>query len=218
MAKSTKGSNISRRRKLALSDGGEKYRSKRDELLRVAADIFIEKGYQNTTLNDVAESAGIDRASVYYYVGSKEEFFHEAVKVGAAKNAEALNATLARDDIGTREKVEQLVRMLMQSYHDSYPFIYVYIQEEMHKIADSKTPWAREMIEKTRSIEKQVIKLIQQGIEEGVFRDDVNPILAVNAVFGMMNWTYRWYTPEGKFSPDEVSDAFCKIFLSGMMA
>ncbi len=75
-------SNISRRRKSALNEGGAKYKAKRDKLIRVAADLFKEQGYNTTTLNDIAAHAGLDRASVYYYVGNKEEFFRDAVRGG----------------------------------------------------------------------------------------------------------------------------------------
>ncbi|MNZ95319.1 HTH-type transcriptional repressor KstR2 [compost metagenome] len=209
-------SNISKRRKSALQDGGAKYKAKRDELIRVAAELFKEKGYQTTTLNDIASYAGMDRASVYYYVGNKEEFFRDAVKGGVEQNAEAVNKILAREDISTQEKLEQLVHLLMQSYSDSYPYMYLYIQEEMDKIADAKTPWAQEMLEKTKGFESAVLALIKQGVAEGCFRDDISATLAANTIFGMLNWTYRWYTPKSKFSAREVSDVFCKIFFTGM--
>lgn len=216
MAKSPKQSNISQRRKTALNDGGVKYKAKRDELIRVAADLFKERGYQTTTLNDIASHAGMDRASVYYYVGNKEEFFRDAVKGGVEQNAEKVEQVLASQDISTQEKLEQLVKLLMKSYSDSYPYMYLYIQEEMHKIADAKTPWAQEMLEKTKGFERAVLALIKDGIKEGSFRDDIAATLAANTVFGMLNWTYRWYTPNSKYSPEEVADAFCKIFFTGL--
>lgn len=213
---SNENSNISKRRKSALQDGGAKYKAKRDELIRVAAELFKEKGYQTTTLNDIASYAGMDRASVYYYVGNKEEFFRDAVKGGVEQNAEAVDKILANEDISTQEKLEQLVHLLMQSYSDSYPYMYLYIQEEMDKIADAKTPWAQEMLEKTKGFESAVLALIKQGVAEGCFRDDISATLAANTIFGMLNWTYRWYTPKSKFSAKEVSDVFCKIFFTGL--
>jgi len=216
MAKTPRQSNISKRRKTALNDGGAKYKAKREELIRVAAELFKEKGYQTTTLNDIASHAGMDRASVYYYVGNKEEFFRDAVKGGVEQNAEKVEQVLARKDITTQEKLEQLVTLLMQSYSDSYPYMYLYIQEEMHKIADAKTPWAQEMLEKTKGFERAVLALIKEGMAEGSFREDIAATLAANTIFGMLNWTYRWYTPNSKFSAAEVADVFNKIFFTGL--
>lgn len=209
-------SNISRRRKSALNDGGAKYKAKRDKLIRVAADLFKEQGYNTTTLNDIAAHAGLDRASVYYYVGNKEEFFRDAVRGGVEHNAEEVEKILQRDDLSIEKKLEHLIELLMQSYGDTYPYMYVYIQEEMHKIADAQTDWAKEMLEKTKRFEKAVIRLINQGVSDGTFRDDIPPTLAANAVFGMLNWTYRWYTPKSKYSPKEIADSFSTIFLTGL--
>ena len=70
----SKVSNYSRRRESAQNEGGADYAAKREELVRIAARLFKEQGYQATKLADIAREAGMDRATVYYYVGSKEEF------------------------------------------------------------------------------------------------------------------------------------------------
>jgi AcrR family transcriptional regulator len=65
-------SGIGRRRAAALAEGGDEYQSKRRELIKAAATVFKQKGYEAATLNDIAELVGADRASLYYYVGGKE--------------------------------------------------------------------------------------------------------------------------------------------------
>jgi len=67
-------SRISKRRKSALADGGPDYASKRDDLVRIAAELFREHGYHATKLGDIAA-----RASLYYYIGSKEELLRESM-------------------------------------------------------------------------------------------------------------------------------------------
>ncbi|MFD2138335.1 TetR/AcrR family transcriptional regulator [Novosphingobium resinovorum] len=76
----SKVSNYSRRRESAQNEGGADYAAKREELVRIAARLFKEQGYQATKLADIAREAGMDRATVYYYVGSKEEFFRVTVE------------------------------------------------------------------------------------------------------------------------------------------
>ncbi len=209
-------SNISRRRKAALADGGADYKAKRDELVQVAARLFKKKGFKATTLNDIAQEAGLDRASVYYYVGSKEEFFKESVKGildGNIGEAERLVRVRATDP---RRKLQLLVERLMTSYEENYPHMYVYIQEQMHQVAEQSTPWARDMVQQTHRFEKAVMSLLGQGVTQGIFRSDVSVQLAANALFGMFNWTHRWHRPDGKLTAKEISDSFCKIFFEGM--
>jgi AcrR family transcriptional regulator len=210
-------SNISRRRKVALSDGSADYRAKREELVRTAAQLFKRKGYKATTLNDIAQEAGLDRATVYYYVGNKEEFFRESVKGITDVNIAEAERLVRSKTLDPREKLRLLVLRLMQSYEENYPQMYVYVQEQMHQIADQDTPWARQMVEHTHRFEKAVLTILSQGIAKGVFRGDLSIPLAANALFGMFNWTHRWHKPGGRYSAQEICDAFCSVFFDGVV-
>ena len=209
-------SGIGRRRKTAKRAGNNKeYQEKRRELIRVAATVFKEKGYEAATLNDIAERVGADRASLYYYVGGKEELFQEAVRDGVASNLAEVERILKLDE-SPEGKLRLIVAMLLSSYEENYPHMYVYIQEDMRKVASEESEWAKDMTRQTRRFESITIKLINQAIDEGIFRDDVRPELAANALFGMVNWTHRWFKPGKKLSASELTDSFWTIFFEGM--
>jgi AcrR family transcriptional regulator len=208
-------SKISSRRKSILAGGKAKYKNTRDEIVKAASNVFRQKGYKSTTLTDIAEEAGVERATLYYYVGGKEELFREAVQDVVDKNAaEALR--VSRDSSLTPgEKLEYLVHWLMSSYEEHYPHLYVYIQEEMHQVTGDTSEWGKNMVKHTKRWEAIVIKLIEEGIEQGEFRSDVPPLLLANSLFGMFNWTHRWFKP-GKRSAKEIATAFCKVFFQGV--
>jgi TetR/AcrR family transcriptional regulator, cholesterol catabolism regulator len=208
-------SGISRRRAAALSDGGAEYAAKRNELIRVAANLFKDRGYRSTSLNDVAQVAGLDRATVYYYVGSKEELFREAVQ-GLLDDNVTRAEQLVRAKLDAREKLEKIIELLVFSYDKNYPYAQVYIQQDMQKVADASTSWAKEMSLQTHRFEKAVLAIIQEGARSGAFRADVPVDLIANTVFGVVNWTHRWYKPGGKHTPQAVADAFCKLVLDGL--
>jgi TetR/AcrR family transcriptional regulator, cholesterol catabolism regulator len=209
-------SNIAKRRMNALADGSSDYKAKRDELVMLAAKLFKEKGFKATTLNDIAKQAGVERASLYYYISSKEELFQEVVRGVTDANASAASKIMRLKSLGPKEKLQRLVELLMVSYEEYFPHMYVYMQEQMHTVAYSKTPWAKQMARQTRRFEEMVMSLVTEGMEAGIFRSDVPPRLATNALFGMFNWTHRWFKPGGKQNASEVSDAFCSIFFQGM--
>lgn len=211
----SKSSNIAKRRKSALSVGGSEYKAKRDELVALAAQLFKDKGYKATTLADVAKHAGLDRATVYYYVGNKRELFREAGKGILDSNVAEAEKILRDQSLDPKQKICHLMEKLMISYDESYPQMYVYIQEEMHEVAKEPTPWAKEMMEKTRYFENAVRTIIREGMETGMFRRDIPERLATNALFGMFNWTHRWYNPKGPQTAKEIAEAFCKIFFEG---
>jgi AcrR family transcriptional regulator len=204
------------RRQAALAEASEEYTAKRAELIHHAATVFKAKGYDAATLNDIAELFGTDRASLYYYVGSKEELLREAVKGVLDANVEEAGRILALPDASPLERLRLLVDRLITSYEENYPYMYVYIQEDMHKVAGEESPWAKQMTRQTRRFERAVITVINEGREQGAVREDIPTKLMSNALFGMLNWTHRWYTPQRKLPPHELSDAFCSIFLEGI--
>jgi TetR/AcrR family transcriptional regulator, cholesterol catabolism regulator len=210
-------SGIARRRSAAREEGNEEYRAKRAALVQAAAAVFQEKGYEAATLNDIAERLGTDRASLYYYVGSKKELFQEAVAGTLDANVLKAEAILASDE-PARDRLRALVTVLIESYEASYPATYVYIQEDMRRIASDTTAWAKQMRKQTRRVEAITTELIEVGIAEGALRDDVATRLATNALFGMVNWTHRWFKPGRGLSAAEVAAAFSDIFLDGMSA
>ena len=211
-------SNISRRRRSALADGGPEYAAKREELVRIAALLFKDRGYSKTRLIDIANEAGMDRASVYYYVGSKEELFRESIEGMLSSNL--TNAQAIADLVGPslKEKLTRIVELLMVSYETNYPQMYVYIQEQMHQVAHEEGPWAKGIMQMTRDFEKLVRRLLQDGITAGELRGDISARLASNALFGMFNWTHRWFTPDGPTSAREIAEIFSSIFFDGFCA
>jgi AcrR family transcriptional regulator len=209
-------SNITRRREAAILESSAEYTAKRQELVRLAANVFRTKGYGSTTLNEVAKLAGLDRATVYYYVGSKEELFREVVQGLLDVNLVEAERLVRDRSLLPREKLRHLIEILMLSYEENYPYAYVYIQQDMHKVADKSSQWATSMAKQTHRFEKAVLTLINEGVQSGDLRADVVPELAANALFGMLNWTHRWHRPGGRHGARQIADAFAKVFLNGM--
>ncbi|MTE00289.1 TetR family transcriptional regulator [Paracoccus sp. YIM 132242] len=213
-----RASNISKRRKAAQDDGGAEYMAKRAELIRVAAGLFKKNGFDATTFNDIAIHTGLDRATLYYYFGSKQEIFQDAVRGALNGNLKGMQAIMSDDSRGPLEKLRALVEMFMKSYRDNYPYLFVYLQQDLNTIVDQKSEWGKEVSGEIHNIEEAFKSLIRQGIASGALRGDIPVSLATNSIFGMLNWTHRWYDPDSRNSPEQVADAFCKIFIDGMAA
>jgi len=210
-------SNISRRRRTAQSDGSADYAAKRVELLRIAIKLFKERGFRSTKLADIAQAAGLDRASIYYYVSSKDELFHESVEGVLDESIKLAKKLLADGHLRSIERLRGIYVALMVSYEENYPATFVYIQEQMHQVAGDETAWAQEIMTKTRAFDQILIGFIRGAIEEGDLRADLLPRLVENALFGMLNWTHRWFVPGGGMSGKEVGEALWSIFTNGML-
>jgi AcrR family transcriptional regulator len=211
-------SRISRRRQAALAEGSEEYAARRAELIRVAANVFRTKGYDVVKLSDIAEAFGADRASLYYYVGSKEELLREATKGILDGNVAEADRILALTDANPREKLEMLIERLVTSYEQHYPYMSVWVGEHMLRVAGQDAAWAKQMQRQTHRFEKVVLVLLEEGRQLGLIRSDIPSTLQANALFGMLNWTHRWYSPRQKHGATEIAAAFSTIFFDGVTA
>lgn len=177
--------------------------------------MFREKGYASTKLLDIAQRLNMDRASIYYYYSSKEELFHAVIINVIEANLKACEDILALD-APPKEKLGMVIRVILESYQKHYPYVFVYIQEDMAQIAAKDEPWAVDVAVKTRRIERIFLTLIKDGIVENAFRSDLHPTLCANAIFGMISWTHRWFVPGKHFTATQLADTFISIFFEGM--
>jgi TetR/AcrR family transcriptional regulator, cholesterol catabolism regulator len=210
-----RSSRISQRRSAALADGGADYSSRRAELIRVAANVFREKGYAAATLNDVAAVLGTDRASLYYYIGSKEELFQECITAAVTDNIAKADAISAMD-VSPRDRLLHLIELVINSQVEHYPYMYVYMQEDMRQVVSQDAAWATEMVEATHRIEGYFISAIKDGIADGSFRDDLSTTLVANSLFGMTQWTHRWFVPGKKYTAEDLIHTFATLFFAGI--
>lgn len=211
----TKPSDMAQRRAAARSADDPEYRRRREELLGAAAQVFKKKGYANASLNDMATIVGIDRASLYYYASGKEELYQEIVYKAVLANAVAIEAIWKGDKTPT-EKIRDLIVTVVQSYETHYPYLYIYIQENMTSIDDSA--WTKKARSLNKRVNDAVIAIAQQGLDDGTFSPRAgNAHLIAYGVLGMINWTHRWYQPGGPSSATEIGLAFSELVLGGLV-
>jgi AcrR family transcriptional regulator len=167
-------------------------------------------------MNDVATEAGADRASVYYYFKGKHELFH-AVIIDAVQHLVDAAERIAAADVPAAEKVRELVAELMRAYTDHYPYLYVYVQEDMTKLSVNDTS-SKTLRQLARRFTGAVEGMMAAGIESGEFKSGLDAELATNAVLGALNWSHRWFKPGRATAPDEVAAVFIEIFLNGLVS
>lgn len=211
-------SGIAQRRAAAKDDGNAGYLERRREILEAAARVFKSKGLQGASLGDIAAESGADRASLYYYVGSKEELFHEVVRGAAESNLAAARAI--HDGEGTApEKIRALMESLMESYAANYPILYVFVQENLSHVPPKHREWAADMRQVNRDYERIVVDLVEQGLRAGTLRSAAPAWVVAYGIMGMLGWTNRWFHPgESAATAAEIASAFADTVLTGLVA
>jgi len=185
--------------------------SKEQEIIAVAARLFKEKGYRATTLEDIAAAVGMLKGSLYYYIRSKEELLYlvvrEPVRQAYKKLEEIVNA-----DAPIKSKIAQAVANHMTLFHQHYPHMAVYLHDYHHLMQKLQ----KDSIETPKHYQRLWATLLQQGIDAGELRTDLDVKVTGYAILGMCNWVYRWYNPEGKLSAEEIAAIFSTLVLDGL--
>ncbi len=209
---------IAKRRALARKSGEKEYESRRAELLKAAAKIFLEKGFRATSLDDIARIVGINRASLYYYVSGKEELFREINRDATLENV-LMAERIFKGAGSAREKLRAFMVALMESFERHYPYLYVYIQEDMTRVSSDRTRWGKEMNALARRFDEAVTGIVLSGFapKPSLAERRRARVLAFGMI-GLCNWSHRWFRPGHGLSARAVGNLFADMVLDGVYA
>jgi AcrR family transcriptional regulator len=207
-------SKISARRQKAR---GADYEAKRGEIMRVGATIFKEIGYDAATVDDIARGADLDRASFYYYFNGKKELFREMVGAATSHNVESAE-TIANLAQPPEEKLRALIVALFESYQRHYPYLFVYLQQDINRLVSDQSAWSAEVLQLNERFNTAVVRIVREGREAGVFVSRGSDRIVAAGILGMCNWSHRWFRPDGALGAAEIAEIFSDMVLGGLVA
>ncbi|AGE36181.1 TetR/AcrR family transcriptional regulator [Corynebacterium urealyticum] len=181
----------------------------REEVVEVAIEEFLERGYEATSMGGLATRLGISKSAIYHHVDSKEQLLQEAVD--AALNALAgVVAEVGQLDAGVecrlRRLVDGAVAVLAAKQAEVALLLRLRGNSEVEKRA----------LDRRRDITNAVVELVVQGQEEGVVRRDILPGVAARLIFGVVNSMVDWYRPGGGAAYEEVREMVQKFIWTGL--
>lgn len=185
------------------NQAGERY----EEILRVAAELFHRNGYTGTSVQDVADALGINKASLYHYVTGKEDLLWAVVRdVTDAFGLELASASDHTHRTGL-DAVEGFVRKhaVFNARNAVKALVY---ERDSHRLK----PELYASIVATRDEYERVLReWFERGRADGSIRADLTPAIAIKLLFGMTNWVYHWYDPAGWVTPEQLGDQIASM-------
>ncbi|PWC65465.1 TetR/AcrR family transcriptional regulator [Azospirillum sp. TSH58] len=182
---------------------------KLEVLYQVSAAAFRRNGYHGTSLVDIAETLGVSKATLYYYVKNKQDLLFQC-HLAAADQA---LATICTDS--SLNGLEQL-RLSLVAYiisiigDDSFSVVIL----EERSLSDDQL---RVVIEKRDAFERRLQDVVRTGVTDGsILRCD--PKFAVFSVLGAANWVTKWYRPGGAWTIGEIAEASASLLCRGLAA
>jgi AcrR family transcriptional regulator len=183
--------------------------SKREAILETAAQLFLEKSYGRTSMNDVAERLTITKPALYHYFHNKEEILLECYRWGTGLIEDGL--TKIAGDCGTGlEKVEAFIYSYASVMTVNFGRCVIRLDE-----GDLSNKALVEVRTYKRKIDRRLRSFIQEGMEDGSIIP-CDPKLAAFAIAGAVNWICMWYEPEGALSAEEIATQFAQTLTQGL--
>ncbi len=180
------------------------------EILKAAAEVFYERGYDAATLQDIADRVGILKGSIYYYIKTKSDLLdHLLIEVhneGVAmirEQATVPGTVFDKLDAMFRSHIDYMCRNQAKTT--------VYLHE-----LKALDPVRRESLFRGHEFRDEFFVLIQKGQKDDLVMSDLDPKLTAQSMLGWVNSLYQWYRPQSRKPANQIADHFITIMLRGI--
>ncbi|MTV27322.1 TetR/AcrR family transcriptional regulator [Nitriliruptoraceae bacterium ZYF776] len=180
-----------------------------ERLLAVAVEVFDERGYDGTSMGDLARALGLSKSSIYHHVAGKEALLGMALD----RALDALFAVLDEpaSQTGTaRSRLEHVLRRSVEVLHAELPFVTLLLRVR------GNTPTEVDALARRREFDQRVTDLVTRAVHAGELRDDLEPGIVTRLLFGQVNSLVEWYRPDRGAGPTEVGDALVSLAMDGL--
>ncbi|MCW2767398.1 MAG: kstR2 3 [Nocardioides sp.] len=186
--------------------------SRRAELLSIAAGLFAEKGFKNTTVRDIADASGILSGSLYHHFDSKESMVDEILSTFQEELFASYDAVLASDD-DARTKIERAVRLSFEAIDKHRHEVAIFQNEAGYLQGFERFAYLAERTAQSREV---WITLLDDGVRSGVLRSDLDVELTYRFIRDTVWVAVRWYRPGRKLTHERIADQYLTILLDGI--
>jgi AcrR family transcriptional regulator len=187
-----------------------RYDQKLEFILRTSARIFADKSYHSTSMRDISRETKVSLAGLYHYCKSKEELLFLIQDNCFGRVLERLEERLS----GLADPVSKL-----RTFIENHLSFFAANMAEMKVLSHEAESLQGDLHAHVSGRKDKYTKLAARILKEVRDAQDAKPVVdltvATYALFGMMNWIYNWYDPNGKLKVNELSENLTQLFLEG---
>lgn len=189
---------------------GRQAKKKLQRIVRCAARVFYEKGYEGASIRDISRASGVSLAGLYYYFDSKQKLLY-LIQTYTFKT---VLARLEERLVGVSDPAEKL-RILVHNHLDYFLRHPVEMKVLSHEDEALEGEYRKEVLQIKRRYYRIALGIFEEMRGRGAARR-LNPRVAVLSLFGMMNWVYTWHRPKVDPGAEALSETMAGMFLHGV--
>jgi len=185
--------------------------SRKEQVIRKAAELFREKGYAASSMRDLAQKLGIEAASLYSHIKSKEEILRNLCFDMASEFRKSLEEVEGLK-VTASEKLRLGIIGHIQVMAKDLTASAVFMNEHRHL----SQPYLRDFLLLRINYINRFKQIIEEGIKSGEFKEDIDTKLSVMTLFSSLNWMPQWYDPTGKIDSLNIGQQLSDMLINGL--
>ncbi|SKA94947.1 TetR/AcrR family transcriptional regulator [Sporosarcina newyorkensis] len=184
----------------------------KEKITQASILLFEQKGFSQTSIQDIVDSIGVTKGTFYYYFTSKEQLLMEIHLDYISDLLNRQQSIMENEKLTYQEKLEKVIVLLIADIQDKGPSGRVFFREMRHLVEENV-----ETIDKQRDLFRlNIEQLVANGIQAGEFRPELRADIVAFGVLGMANYSYNWFNPSGEISAEQLSKLFSMILFDGI--
>jgi AcrR family transcriptional regulator len=186
--------------------------SRKEQIFRTAAELFREKGYVASSMRDLAQKLGIEAASLYSHIRSKEEILHNICFEMAAEFRKSLEEVEKQKGLSASERLRRGIIGHVQVMARDLTASAVFMNEHRHL----SQPFLRDFLLLRINYINRFKAIIEDGVKSGEFKSNIDVKLAVMTLFSSFNWMPQWYEPGGVVDSAQLGGQLNDMLVNGL--
>ena len=185
--------------------------TRKEQVIRKAAELFKDKGYAAASMRDLAQLLGIEAASLYSHIKSKEEILQSLCFDMAAEFRKSLEE-VEKQNATSIDKLRNGIIAHIQVMAKDLTASAVFMNEHRHL----SQPYLRDFLLLRINYINRFKAIIELGVKNGEFKSTINTKLAVMTLFSSLNWMPQWYDPGSVIQPAELGQQLSDMLVNGL--
>ncbi len=181
-----------------------------ETVLRRAVDLFNRRGYDATSMSDLATELGLSKSALYHHVPSKAALLQQALDEALDALERALDAAISDPGASAYDRLRAAVRGSVTVLVGHLPAVTLLLRVR------GNGPVEAEALRRRRAVDERLAELVSQAAREGSLRGDLPPDLTSRLLFGTVNSLAEWVRPDGRYDAEVLADAVTTLAFDGL--
>ena len=187
--------------------------SRRDEILQVAAELFSERGFEATSIREIADAAGILPGSLYHHFASKEEMLHDLLRPFVESLAPGYEAVIANSG----DVIDTLSQLVNEGLKISLQYtteLSILMQERKFLQRNRSFRYVNNAMQE---VDRIWYGVLQEGVRSNAFSAELDLNLVLRTIMDLLASVASWYSPDSRYSPEQIAQTQIELLLNGLL-